>query len=88
MWCGLLSGWSPMDPDPSIVEQLTAIIARLEMHIEQLSIHVDELKSHTYKDEVASEKARIRSMSHELKRLQKLKELYASRVTGSVYKHH
>ena len=71
-----------MDAD-EIFEQLTAIIARLEMHIEQLTIHVDELKSHTCKDEVASEKARIKSMSDELERLLKLKQLYATRALAS-----
>ena len=72
-----------------IFEQLTAIIARLEMHMEQLTIHVDELKSHTSKDEVAAEKARIKSMSDELERLlYRLKEFYATRLTDAVYTHH
>ena len=67
----------------------SAIIARLEMHIEQLTIHVDELKIHTCQDEVNSEKARIKSMSDELERLLKLKELYATRgLPMAVYTHH
>ena len=79
--------WSPVDAD-EIFEQLTAIIACLEMHIEQLTIHVDELKSHTCKDEVATEKARVKSMSYELERLLKIKEFYATRLTDAVYTHH
>jgi hypothetical protein len=77
-----------VDADDFIFEQLTAIVARLEMHIEQLTIHVDELKSHTCKEEVASEKARIKLMSNELERLIKLKELYATRLTDRIYTHH
>jgi hypothetical protein len=89
----LLKVWAPVglvtvDADDFIFEQLTAIVARLEMHIEQLTIHVDELKSHTCKEEVASEKARIKLMSNELERLLKLKELYATRLTDRIYTHH
>ena len=85
--------WAPLrlvtvDADDFIFEQLTAIVARLEMHIEQLTIHVDELKSHTCKQEVASEKARIKLMSNELERLLKLKDLYAARLTDRIYTHH
>jgi len=76
-----------VEPDDLIFEQLTAFIARLEMHIEQLTIHVDELKHHTFKDEVAFERARIKSMSIELERLLKLKELYAP-PRNHVYTHH
>jgi hypothetical protein len=79
--------WSAVDAD-EIFEQLTAIVARLQMHIEQLTIHVDELKSHTCKDEVAFEKARIKSMSDELERLLKIKEFYATRLTDAAYTHH
>jgi Mg2+ and Co2+ transporter CorA len=76
-----------MDADDFVFEQLSAIIARLELHIEQLTIHVDELKNHVYKDEVASEKARIGVLRNDLDRLRKLKELYANRASGSVFKH-
>ena len=85
---GLQAGLSHVDPDDLIFEQLTAFIARLEMHIEQLTIHVDELKHHTFKDEVAFERARIKSMSIELERLLKLKELYAPPHGNLVYTHH
>ncbi len=77
-----------MDADESVFEQLTAIVARLEMHIEQLTIHVDGLKNHTFKDEIASEMARIGAMSKELDRLKKLKQLYANRLGNRVYTHH
>jgi hypothetical protein len=77
-----------MDANDLIFEQLTALIARLEMHIEQLTIHLNELRNHTYKDEVASEKARIGAMRNELDRLRKLKELYANRATDRVFSHH
>ena len=85
---GLQAGLSHVDPDDLIFEQLTAFIARLEMHIEQLTIHVDELKHHTFKDEVAFERARIKSMSIELERLLKLKELYAPPHGNLVYTDH
>ena len=77
-----------MDADESVFEQLTAIVARLEMHIEQLTIHVEGLKNHTFKDEIASEMARIGAMSKELDRLKKLKQLYANRLGNRVYTHH
>ena len=77
-----------MDADESVFEQLTAIVARLEMHIEQLTIHVDGLKNHTFKDEIASEMARIGAMSKELDRLKKLKQLYENRLGNRVYTHH
>jgi hypothetical protein len=77
-----------VDADAIILEQLTAVIARLEMHIEQLTIHVNELKSHTFKDEVAAATARIKSMKSELERLLKLKELYATSISNRVYTHH
>jgi hypothetical protein len=77
-----------MDANDLIFEQLTALIARLEMHIEQLTIHLNELRNHTYKDEVASEKARIGAMRNELDRLRKLKELYANRATDRLFSHH
>lgn len=47
----------------------------------------DELKNHAYKDEVASEKARIGVMRNDLDRLRKLKEPYANRASGSVFRH-
>jgi hypothetical protein len=77
-----------VDADDYIFEQLTAMIARLEIHIEQLGIHVSELKSHTCKGEVATEKARIKSMSHELERLLKLREICATPITERIYTHH
>ena len=88
MWGQVSTGRSPMDADDIVFAQLTAIIARLEMHIEQLTIHVDGLRNHTFKDEIASEKARISAMNKELDRLQKLKELYANRIGNRAYTHH
>jgi len=88
MWGQVSTGRSPMDADDIVFAQLTAIIARLEMHIEQLTIHVDGLRNHTFKDEIASEKARISAMCKELDRLQKLKELYANRIGSRAYTHH
>lgn len=41
--------------------------------------------SHTSKHEVAFEKARIKSMSHELERLLKLREICATRITSFNY---
>jgi hypothetical protein len=77
-----------MDAEHLFIEKIGVIIARLEIQTEQLRLHVEGLKNHTYKDEVANENARLKTMLRQLDYLKKLKELYdATRATDPIYSH-